>query len=257
MARLSLLPPALLLATSSLLPTACALQTNSAALPSRRAFLAGVISSQYIGTQLNRVANAADETAPVPPVVEDATSNSLTQAGTLYETVRARHPLDWTSSTERAQVDGMIDAVTAQHAAVDPKSLPGTWRIAYIRNGAKGGLDRRLPIPERAVSDNYQIFLDNQRIVNRSELLSSAFHLEGSGSWEAIKSGVQPAPSRLVVNVDAAKLCRNDSCLKLPIAGQGFEDILYADERMRLVQSPQGESSGTGSIAVQVRVDPL
>jgi hypothetical protein len=57
-------------------------------------------------------------------------------------------------------------------------------------------------------------------------------------------------PKRLIANIEGGKLCWQNSCISLPIQGEGLFDGVYLGERLRIGQNV----NGSGARVVQVRL---
>eukprot|EP00629_Pelagomonadales_sp_RCC1024_P009129 CAMPEP_0119277486 /NCGR_PEP_ID=MMETSP1329-20130426/17227_1 /TAXON_ID=114041 /ORGANISM="Genus nov. species nov., Strain RCC1024" /LENGTH=227 /DNA_ID=CAMNT_0007277955 /DNA_START=53 /DNA_END=732 /DNA_ORIENTATION=- len=214
----------------------CAVDAVALTLKRRQA-IGGFIGSAFALVQ-PQAAGAATATSAARPAV----------AARLLELCQNRRPADW-SPAEREEMDRLVDEVSALRAPWPRDALQGKWKLVYLRPGPDGaGVDRRIPFPELDFNDSFQIF-GEKSVTNIGEVLGPAVRVEVSGGLEEADSTTR-SPKRFVANIDAGALCVSQTCVPLPISGEGLFDGLYLDDGLRIGQN----LNGGGARVVQVKV---
>lgn len=168
----------------------------------------------------------------------------------LFDKINGRRQNEY-SQEERFEMAALIDEICAQTWDWNKSELPGTWMLCYLQPGPDGGgIDRRIPFPEFDFNDSFQIFTDNA-ILNIGQVFGPLVEVDVSGSLQEKDSAQVTTPKNFIANIDSGKLCFQENCVPLPIAGQGLFDGLYLGKRLRIGQN----LNGGGARVVQVRMD--
>ena len=185
----------------------------------------------------------------------------------LFNRLNGRRPSEF-SAQERAEIDKLIEEIVESQKKSPPgasatvtNSLSGTWILAYLQPGPDGaGIDRRIPFPDFAFNDNYQVFSlegGNQggSVTNIGQLLGPLINVQVAGSLQ--KSTPSIPFQRYEANIEGGKMCFASHeptvhCwIDLPmIQGQGLFDSLYLGDRLRIGQN----LNGGGARVVQLRL---
>lgn len=174
----------------------------------------------------------------------------------LFERINGRRPYEY-SREERREMDAWIDEIVQNAQGPDKfdRSLfPGTWILAYLQPGPGGaGIDRRIPFPDFNFNDNFQIFGQDQTVVNLGQLLGPVANVQVYGTIQEPDPSSASVPKRLQANIQGGKLClfQKQACIDLPIHGEGLFDSLYVGERIRIGQN----INGGGARIVQIRLE--
>lgn len=199
---------------------------------------------------------------PPPPPAASSTSypnDEPVLVTRLYETVNGRRDADY-SEAERIEIEALIDEIAAQKFPWQPDSLPGKWRLVYLRPGTGGaGIDRRIPFPELPFNDSFQVFgaAASKReyfgsISNIGQVFGPSVFVTVSGDLIDVDPKSAAVPKRLQANIQGGQVCAGTNfCLSLPISGVGLLDSVYLGDRLRIGQNV----NGGGALVVQVRVD--
>lgn len=174
----------------------------------------------------------------------------------LFDKINGRRPPEY-SQEERFEIARLIDGIANSQYEWNRGLLPGKWMTVYLQPGPSGeGIDRRIPFPEFAFNDNFQIFGTNT-VQNVGALWGPLLTVRVSGTLREADETVTTTPKRFVANIDEGKLCwgkeaneDDSSCLRLPISGEGLFDGVYVGERLRIGQN----INGGGARVVQVRL---
>jgi hypothetical protein len=212
--------------------------SKSAATALRESFTPGIFTSPPVCTRPNL-------------------SNEPTVVSKLFDSVNSRRNADY-SDAERHEIEALIDEIAAQKFPWQPDSLPGKWRLVYLRPGSDGaGIDRRVPFPEFPFNDSFQVFGSATSeqffgsISNIGELFGPSVLVTVSGDLIDVHPDSTAVPKRLQANIQGGKLCASNNCIDLPISGMGLLDSVYLGARLRIGQNV----NGGGALVVQVRVD--
>jgi hypothetical protein len=219
------------------------------------------------------VSRALQETF-TPSLVEDpplSTRNPLAteplEVTQLFDYINGRRPNEYMQE-ERFEIASLIDSIVEKSSAsssggfnnlstpssFDRDLLPGTWILSYLQPGPNGeGIDRRIPFPEFAFNDNFQVFNDTS-VVNIGQVLGPWVEVQVSGTLQEDDPTTTSVPKRFRANIQGGKLCVfQDNCIiDLPmIQGEGLFDSLYLGQRLRIGLN----INGGGARIVQIRLD--
>ena len=185
----------------------------------------------------------------------------------LFGMVNGRRPYEYTDS-ERSEIAQLIDQVVTDETNpkknndFHPEYLPGKWMLVYIQPGPTGvGIDRRTPFADFGFNDNFQVFGTNSNnkdialadtVQNIGQILGPWAQVQVSGRLREEIPGDRGVPKRFVANIDNGALCvqKQQSCLDLPIAGEGLFDSMYLGRSLRIGQN----INGGGARVVQVKL---
>jgi hypothetical protein len=193
---------------------------------------------------------------PTPTSTLSASSAEPSEATQLFDYVNGRL-LDEYSQEERMEIDSLVDSIVRNSYPSDYRQqLPGKWRLVYLQPGPDGaGIDRRIPFPDFSFNNNYQIFTPDHRVTNVGELFGSWLEVRVFGEVEALKRGPRNKPQQFQAHIQGGKLCaggsNSESCIGLPISGEGLFESVYLGERLRIGQN----LNGGGARVVQVRLE--
>jgi hypothetical protein len=173
----------------------------------------------------------------------------------LFEKINGRRPYEY-SSEERQEINTLISNIVANEESGTGKFnrslFPGTWILAYLQPGPNGaGIDRRIPFPELDFNDSFQIFGEDNSVVNVGQILGSLANVQVFGTLQEGNLGSTSVPKRFQANIQGGKLCVKDFCAGLPIQGTGLFNSLYLGQRIRIGQN----LNGGGARVVQIRLD--
>jgi hypothetical protein len=167
----------------------------------------------------------------------------------LFNQINGRRQNEY-SPDERFEIAALIDEICGQTWDWKANELSGTWMLTYLQPGPNGGgIDRRIPFPEFDFNDSYQVFTENA-ILNIGQVFGPLVEVDVSGSLQEKDAEQVTTPKGFIANIDSGKLCFQENCLPLPIAGQGLFDGLYLGKRLRIGQN----LNGSGARVVQVRM---
>jgi hypothetical protein len=171
----------------------------------------------------------------------------------LFDICNGRRPAEY-SDEELSDIATLVDSLTGRSYPWKYQLLPGKWKVVYIQPGPTGiGIDRRgVPFPEFSFNDQYQIFFSEptQRVTNIGELFGPSFYVDVSGTFSVVDDNLDQTPKNLRADIMGGRLCLNSACVPLPITGTGFQEILYASDRLRIVRSVDGG----GASVVQINM---
>ena len=189
-------------------------------------------------------------TAPKSPF--QPLPNEPRQVTKLFELVNGRRPSDY-APNEQLEIDTLVDSIVEQHYPWKRALLPGKWILVYLQPGPDGGgIDRRVPFPEFDFNDSFQVFGQDDSVVNIGEVLGPNLRVEVGGDlMEANVTSLQ-VPKRFIAHIHGGKLCAfENTCVSLPISGEGLFDGVYLGERLRIGQN----INGGGARVVQLRLE--
>lgn len=198
-----------------------------------------------------------------PPIActRRASSDEPKVVTRLFEYVNGRRKDEY-SEEERREIDALIQEIVAMNLPQrdsNNQSLVGKWMLVYLQPGPDGaGIDRRIPFPEFPFNDNYQIFRDNGSVTNIGELFGPPLYVKVMGDFQKLLADDQTtrattrsaAPQRYQALINGGKLCLKETCLDLPIQGEGLFDSVYLGDRLRIGQN----LNGGGARVIQVRL---
>jgi hypothetical protein len=186
---------------------------------------------------------------PPPKSNISAASNEPLEVSKLFEALNGRRAMEY-SQEEHFEIDSLIDEVVAKRFSWDPTKLAGKWMLCYLQRGPTGGgVDRRIPFPEFSFNDNFQVF-GKDSVLNVGEIFGPSLRVEVAGRLRDEDPTNVLVPKRLIANIEGGKLCWQNSCIALPIHGEGLFDGVYLGERLRIGQNV----NGSGARVVQVRL---
>jgi hypothetical protein len=169
----------------------------------------------------------------------------------LFDAVNGRRPQEY-SQDERLEITALIDNIVDQKYTWKPEWLPGKWMLVYLQPGPSGGgVDRRIPFPDLAFNDNYQVFTKDS-ITNIGELFGPGLDVRVYGGLQEDDAGSTAVPKRFTAQIQGGQVSWNGrEILHLPISGDGIFDGKYLGERVRIGQN----LNGGGARVVQVRMN--
>jgi hypothetical protein len=187
---------------------------------------------------------------PPPKSTLAASSDEPPAVTRLFDAINGRRATEY-SQDEGFEIDALIQEIADARHPWDPSKLTGKWMLCYLQPGPNGGgVDRRIPFPEFPFNDNFQLF-GKDTVTNIGELFGPSLRVEIGGSLRQEEDLTSSrVPTRLLADIEGGKLCWKDSCIKLPIEGQGLFDAVYLGDRLRIGQN----MNGSGARVVQVRL---
>jgi hypothetical protein len=146
----------------------------------------------------------------------------------------------------------LIDRIVDEKYTWKPERLPGKWMLVYLQPGPDGGgIDRRIPFPDLAFNDNYQVFTKDS-VTNIGQLFGPTLDVRVYGGLQEDDAGSTAVPKRFTAQIQGGQVCWNGrEILPLPISGEGMFDGVYLGERVRIGQN----LNGGGARVVQVRMN--
>jgi hypothetical protein len=187
---------------------------------------------------------------PAPKSTLVASDDEPVEVNKLFHYLNGRRPMEY-SQEERFEIAALIDDVVGKRYPWKRELLPGKWILAYLQPGPEGGgIDRRIPFPEFDFNDNYQIFTSD-KVVNIGELFGPSLRVVVGGDLMEADPTSLEVPKRFIANINQGKLCAlENSCVPLPISGEGLFDGVYVGDRLRIGQN----INGGGARVVQLRL---
>lgn len=188
---------------------------------------------------------------PPPASALSQPVNEPVQVTQLFDAVNGRRPQEY-SDSERIEIGNLINGIVDQRYTWNPEQLPGKWMLVYLQPGPDGGgIDRRIPFPDLAFNDNYQVF-GADSVTNIGELFGPQLDVRVFGSLQEDKAGSNAVPKRFVAKIAGGQVCwKGKEVLSLPISGEGLFDGVYLGDRIRIGQN----LNGGGARVVQVRME--
>ena len=189
--------------------------------------------------------------APAPKSTWMVSVDEAVEVNKLFNYLNGRRPTEY-SQEERFEIAALINEIINMRYPWRRDLLPGKWILAYLQPGPQGaGIDRRIPFPEFPFNDNYQIFtLD--KVVNICELFGPSLRVVVGGDLTEEDPFSLEVPKRFIANINQGKLCMlENTCVPLPISGEGLFDGVYVGDRLRIGQN----INGGGARVVQLRLE--
>ena len=188
---------------------------------------------------------------PPPRSTRDRPVNEPAEATQLFEIVNGRRPYEY-SQEERLEIQQLSSQLllltSSGRSTWKPEQLLGEWMLVYLENG---GIDRRIPFPEFNFNDSFQVFGNNNIVTNIGQLLGPWLNVQVEGVYREEDSERIRFPKRFRANIDHGNLCTSRNCfLPLPIQGEGIFDLLYLNDRIRLLRN----INGSGARGIQVKL---
>lgn len=157
---------------------------------------------------------------------------------------------------DAARCSALVDALAARRCDFDASSLGGgLWLTLYTRGPApKWQANAELvPFVRNRVGQAYDVATG--RVRNYGEVLGRAVSFVAEGSFDAPR-GPRAAPVDVAVAIDGGGLTLFGTRIDLPIKGPGLLRVLYADDAVRVFESPTDAPDKweeSGLVVVQVR----
>lgn len=190
---------------------------------------------------------------PAPQSTLSPLPNEPKDVTRLFEYVNGRRPNEYTQE-ERFVISDLIDQIAqqARFSNFESSSIPGKWMLVYLQPGPTGaGIDRRIPFPDFDFNDNFQVFT-RDTILNVGQVLGPLLQVRVRGNLVEDSPGSLTVPKRFMAQIKGGEICwKDNSCVSLPITGEGLFDSIYLGERLRIGQN----INGGGARVVQVKLE--
>lgn len=167
--------------------------------------------------------------------------------------------------TEAQEIDELVDACVAARAPFRTEMLGGgLWRACYSRGAEQPRWQRNQQLLGRfgfANRAGQAYDPETSRVVNYGEVAGRRVHFTAEGTFAAVTPGGTRCPQEFSVDIEQGGFVLfGKRFVSSKISGPGFLRVLYADEDLRIFQSPKdspdtggGRWESAGLVVVQVR----